>query len=289
MKHVVLNETLYIAKILNNNMSVNHKDIPYVLTLAGKYLYQKFDAKPRQIKDELLELVERLDKNNPNGYKNLIDKITSGDVKRKPLIEIPYVAITNWELETIFTLEDVIERKVCFTLLCLAKYRDMCNANNNGWETYEFTDIFRMANVNLSGTERAKVINRLIVGGFIKPSKKITNCNYQVIFINNDSPVALKITDYRDLGNTLLSYLGEDFTRCVICGRLIKRTPKVKRKKYCADCKGKYMYSDTTSKNLYIPINMRPITTKCSCCGKEIHINPSLMWLNTLCEDCSKI
>ena len=177
--------------------------------------------------------------------------------------------------------------KLAFTLLCLAKYRNAYIENNSNWETYEFKDIFNMANCKLGTSDRAKLINKLVIGGFIKPSKKITNCNYQVVFVNDDSKIVMYISDFRDLGYTLLSYLGEKFDKCEVCGRLIRYTPKTNHRKYCPICKKKYTY--TNSNNMYIQINERPIITKCDICGDDMYVNPSLFWLGNICEKCKNV
>ena len=64
----------------------------------------------------------------------------------------------------------------------------------------------------------------------------------------------LSISDFRELGYEYMNYLGENFTRCQECGRLIKNN-KYQNRKYCFDCVG------------YIPKMTKVIT--CIDCGKE--------------------
>lgn len=284
IKKIVLNEVFYIKEILTNrNTTVSVCDMPYVLGTAGKYLYQREKLKPKQIKEKLYELASRLISGGGDSYKELIDKIASGDNKKVPINEIDYISITESEIETVKKLSSS-ERKIAFTLLCLAKYRNAYIDGNSNWETYEFIDIFNMANSKVSAADRGKIINKLVIGGYIKPSKKITNCNYQVLFVDDDSQEVLKITDFRDLGYTLLSYLGEEFDRCEICGRLIRYQKKKNHKKYCSMCTKKFKYNN--SNNLYVPVKQRPIITYCSCCGDEMYINPSMLWLDSICDKC---
>lgn len=270
----------------NRNITVPVGDIPYVLGIAGKYLYQRENLKPRKLKKSLKDLASRLTPKGNLKYKELIDKIASGDNKKVPINEIEYISITESEIKVIDNLKTSSEKRVAFTLLCLAKYRNEYIENNSGWETFSFSDIFSMANCNLNSSDRARVINSLVTKELIKPSKKITNCNYQVLFIDEDenAEIVMKITDFRDLGNTVLFYFGDDFDRCEICGRLIKYKPKTKHRKYCFECKDKFAYA--TSNNMYVPINERPVITHCSICGSEMHINPSLFWLGNICENC---
>lgn len=292
IKRIIINETLYIEGIINNRkVSVNAKDIPYILGIAGKYFHQKQDYKPKQIRDRLSGLASTLINDGAYKYKELIDKIASGDNKKVPLIELCYVPITEAEIECIEdNISSVSERRLAFTLLCLAKFRNCYIENNSGWETYEFADIFRLANINYGdNASKAKMMNNLIAKGLINPSKKITNTNYQVLFIEDDSPLAMKITDFRDIGNQLMQYLGGDYLKCSICGSLVKKTPEMKNRKYCNSCRKKYGYENTNSKNMYIPLNQRSIVSRCANCGKEILINPSLMWLDCLCDDCKKV
>ena len=249
-------------------------------------MYQRENIKPKQLREKLSELASRLTEEGANKYKELIDKIASGDSKKSPLVEIDYVSVTKSEIDSILELDGTIEQRLAFTMLCLAKFRNSYIENNMNWEVYEFKDIYSMANINIKTSDRTKYINNLVVKEYIKPSKKITNVNYQVMFVNDNSPEVLKVEDFRDLGNILLSYLGEEFDRCEICGRLIKHIAKTKHRKYCDACRKRYSYEKTASKNMYVPVNLRPIKTKCKCCGKEIYINPSLLWLDSMCENC---
>jgi len=47
----------------------------------------------------------------------------------------------------------------------------------------------------------------------------------------------LKISDFRELGYEYLSYIGSGkFTRCEVCGRLVRKKSKYAPQKYCIDC-----------------------------------------------------
>jgi len=47
----------------------------------------------------------------------------------------------------------------------------------------------------------------------------------------------LKISDFRELGYEYLSYIGSGkFTRCEVCGRLVRNKSKTCPPKYCNEC-----------------------------------------------------
>ena len=44
----------------------------------------------------------------------------------------------------------------------------------------------------------------------------------------------LRITDFRNLGNQYMMYLGESYFQCVECGLVVRRITN--NQKYCDDC-----------------------------------------------------
>lgn len=70
--------------------------------------------------------------------------------------------------------------------------------------------------------------------GLLRFSKRVDSLNIQVKFIRANSPVAIHITDFRNLGNQYLLYCGEPYFQCANCGLTIKKKSNVH--KYCSDC-----------------------------------------------------
>lgn len=159
--------------------------------------------------------------------------------KKQELIEIDGVAVTQTELDAINSLRKESLRKLAFTLLCLAKFYDKVNPNNQGWANTPDKDVFRMANItSLDSRRQQALISELYMLGMVGYSKVIDNVNLKVTFIDQYSDVAVTISDFNDLGFQYLQLMGDKrIVKCKRCGRLIKK--KSKRLDYCKNCKKK--------------------------------------------------
>jgi hypothetical protein len=80
--------------------------------------------------------------------------------------------------------------------------------------------------------------NYLKEDGLITLSKRVDCTNVRVDFSSEIGDIAISITDFRNLGNQYLMYIGEPFFVCAECGAVTKmNNPGVGRnQKYCADC-----------------------------------------------------
>lgn len=259
------------------------KQLSSDLSLLARYYYS-LGKKPKQIAKLLEEYAEKADKSS-GGEKlaGFIDELAHSDIRKIKLTEIDYIRITESELERINMLEKRMARKLAFTLLCLAKYRNEVSENANSWENYKLTEVLAMANLTLRVEAREKLISELVDAGYIELPKRLGNSSIRVTFVDDKSPTVLRVTDFRCLGYTYMQYMGDEYNVCCVCGKLIPRD-RNNRRKYCTDCKNKYY--DERVRSYYVPTGRIPILVNCSQCGKKIAINPSENWLDSLCEDC---
>lgn len=166
----------------------------------------------------------------------------------RPAIKIDRIDITCSEMFKISELKNVQERRLAFTLLCLAKYWHAVNPASNYWVNNEDSAIMRMANVNTSLRRQSQMFHNLNEAGLIQFSKKVDNTSVRVCFVdeNDDIGVAASVTDFEDLGHQYMLYCGDtNYFWCKQCGAAVRRTrvdtrdgtPKSGRpQSYCKRC-----------------------------------------------------
>lgn len=153
---------------------------------------------------------------------------------RRPLISIDGIPITKSELSKIGALPGTMLRRLMFTLLCLAKYRNTVNDRNDGWVSYENRDIFKIANVQTTRLRQYAMMNDLLRAGYIGMSKIVDNVSVRVTMIEEDDDIAIRVTDFRNLGNQYSNYIAGGYIECAHCGLTVKRNSSAQ--KYCKDC-----------------------------------------------------
>lgn len=166
-------------------------------------------------------------------WQTTLERIVKSTEKYK-LIEIDEISITQNEVVRIQALRSKMLQKLVFTMLCLAKYGNAINDNNNNWVNRKDKDIFNLANVKTTTKRQSLMINDLWTMGYIGYSRVVDNVNINVKFVDDESPTVLYITDFRNLGNQYMRYCGESFVECECCGILVKENHG--RQRYCAEC-----------------------------------------------------
>ena len=137
--------------------------------------------------------------------------------------------------EDIRSLKSLRLERLAFTLLCIAKFCNQRNPNNNDWVCRQHKEIFKLAAIPATNMTQALMLNELYEAGMIGLSKKVTNTNIRVLYIDENSKVALAISDFRELGYEYMNYIGKNrYIRCAECGRLVPA--KSNNKKYCKNC-----------------------------------------------------
>ena len=173
------------------------------------------------------------------GWDNAIDwaikrakKISASDIRD--------IQITDTEIEKISLLDGKQIQRLAFTLLCLAKYWAQRNPDSDFWVNCKDNEIMSLANISTSIRRQSLMYWTLREAGMIQFSKKVDNTNVRVCFADSGD-IALRITDFRNLGYQYLMYCGDPYFKCSGCGITAKiKHPQNNRKpKYCPECAAK--------------------------------------------------
>lgn len=204
------------------------------LSMYARYLYHEEGLKKAGIIKELNLFMESNYPNyNPIDWSASLEKYAT-KANKYQLCECKGVWVTKNELTTIEEIRNKVLERLAFTLLCLAKFRNFRNPNNNNWVNYTNGEIYSMACINTTAFEKDIKFNKLKEQGLIEYAKKVNNLNIQVLYIDADSKNELYVTDFRKLGYEWRLYKGEKYIRCADCGILSKNTNGKRR--YCKEC-----------------------------------------------------
>ena len=173
----------------------------------------------------------------------------SSRADRRPLLQANQIEITQEELASIRALASQPLERLCFTLLCLAKYAQLINPANDGWVTQKWSAIFRMAHVQAGKERQAAMLHTLREKGLIAFSRGVDNLHIHVLFFRPASQTACALDDLREPGLFYLSLQGERIIRCACCGKLLK--PKTNNQKYCPDCRAEMNLKKTLARYFY--------------------------------------
>lgn len=204
------------------------------LMRVAKY-YAQVEQLPRG--DVRRKLEDLLLKSDRQTVLSKWDDALSGIVKsafKEQLIEIDGVPITVNELRVIDTLPSKRLARLAFTLLAVAKYWYVVKPKNNMWVNTTDKEIMKMANISASIKQQGYLLHELKELELIQFSKRVDNLNIQVLFADQEGPVAMVLTDYRNLGNQYMMHCGGSYFRCEYCGLTIKRKNNAHR--YCDEC-----------------------------------------------------
>lgn len=235
MKNVIiLNEKEYVDNILKNK-TVEPSKIYAFLTIYARYLYHEKNMGKAEILKELdLFMKENFPNYNSVEWNTRLESYAK-KAEKYPLCKCSGIWITKEEIQTICELHDKVLERLAFTLLCLAKYNNFRNPDNNSWIHYSNGEIFSMACICTPAMEKDIKISKLRELGLIQFARKINNLNIRVCYAATQGEETLFISDFRALGNEWRLYKGEDYIRCAMCGILTKK--KKGTSKYCCTCR----------------------------------------------------
>lgn len=251
--NIVLNEVEH-AKKLYNSSDVGKRPAA-TLYLIGRYLRQKKGLKPRELYKALNDfMVSNYRDYNPDIWESTIERIVK-TAKKYPLREIEYIGITRSELDEIQCIPDSKLRRLSFVMLCYAKYYNTISPQNNNWMNVSISDLFSSARVSVRyRDDRFKMLFQLRQlktsdgNPLFSVSKKNTNTNMRLHYVDMAGDPVLKISDFRELGYEYLNFCDPGaFTRCERCGILIRRNQR--RPKYCREC-AKYINREKTKERM---------------------------------------
>lgn len=227
---IILNEREYAERMLSEN-ELGEKPFYTLTTIAKYYLNQHFDR--AVIIGKLEDFILRCDpESNINKWSSSIETAIKRATKY-PLVEIDYIPVSSQELSTIKSAGRDTMQRLLFTLVVLAKYRNMVNQRNDNWVGIEDREIFRMANLQISVKEQSRLVFELREHGYVKYSGLVDNLNLQVLCLHGKDE-ALAVYDLRNLGNQWRRYQGQPCFECACCGRVYQRRSNAQ--KYCLEC-----------------------------------------------------
>ena len=145
-----------------------------------------------------------------------------------PLVFDKIVNITQKEINTINSIDDLELKKILFVLLVIWKFRDKQKfmiSNNN---------LKKLAKVKCKNSVFWDYLHKLHDLGYLKAF--VYKCKpYYKLYIEEGGDVVLSIKNYDDIISYYLSIIyPEEYTYCSICGIPIKKTSN--RRKYCSSC-----------------------------------------------------
>lgn len=272
MNNILLNEKEYAEKIIQSKKL--DKKPSFDLRIMAKYYCFEEGLTTNKIYLKLVKLMEEKYNNfSIAKWQNMLLNLAQ-NAKKYPPINIDYIQITENELLSIKEITSKPMKRLAFTLLCLAKYKNLVNPKNNDWVNYKFKDIFKMANINATQKEQGFMIFDMKAIKLIKMNKMVDNLCINVCYVDKvGSNEILRITDFRNLGYEYLLYLGENFIRCNECGVLVRQN-KQNNRVYCAEC-NKYKTIDTK-------------TIICIDCNEEVTVD-GIVKNKKRCDKCQKI
>lgn len=241
---IVVNEYECAEKAIKDR-ELGRKPSETLTRIAKYYLHEGYSKK--EVAGLLEDFIIRCDPGNSvEKWSDTIERVIKSAIK-KPLVIIDSVPITESEMEKVNNVKSRQGKRLAFTLLCIAKYMNLTR-NGGYWVNTPDSDIMSMANINTSVKRQSILFGQLRDEGLIGFSKKIDNLNVHVLFADDSSPIAVEITDFRNLGNQYLKLCGEDYFECQCCGLTIKQnTGPGRRQKYCQSCAAKIRVQQTVN------------------------------------------
>ena len=231
---IVLNEYDWAERAIKDK-ALGKKPYETLSRVAKYYTYKNYSRREiRRLLDEFLLQCE------PTAslvtWSDTLDSATKYAAKY-PLIMIDEVIVTKPEMDKIDALPGKQLRRLAFTLLCISKYLYAVSESTNYWVNTPDNEIMQMANINTSIKRQSSMFGQLKDAGMIRFSKQIDNLSVQVLFAEAGD-VALRVTDFRNLGYQYMKYHGEPYFECSHCGlteKIKSATPR-RPQKYCAQC-----------------------------------------------------
>lgn len=213
-------------------------DLPmgYFITLIAKYYYsddKDIDTLSGIVKEKLLEF--NLEGYQEYRYHNKIvsvcNELIEGTISDS-FREEEYVPIYDSEMDFINTLPNDKQKKLMFTLFLIARYMD-CDGWINKKSSKDISEVFKLANVNLTSNKRNELLHELYSNGHISFGKKVDNLNIKVK-LNDSGEIAYKVKEFSNIGNQYIGTFKNGYKQCKRCGKIIKITGN--KKMYCDKC-----------------------------------------------------
>jgi len=234
---LILNEKELLRKSLEDGYIDEKKTSNTVRILAKHYF--SIDMTKEQVYDSIDKFfINNYKKYNSVKWQKTFDNIISAVYKYKDhkLFDINSIEITENELTRIKSLENIKYEKIAFVLLVYAKIYNLMNKNELGTVKIDQKYIFSDAKIKENQYNQGKILHVFEELGLINHYRMVDCTDIKVNFIDNDSPIVLKITDFRNYVYEYLRWKGENIYTCENekCG--IVFLPTHNHYKYCQVC-----------------------------------------------------
>lgn len=235
---LILNEKRYAESLYNGA----NDDIKSVVGKIGYITRYNLYVLEYNDEDNYKYTIKWMNNNHSNFDESYYSNLVSDAIKRAhkmPFYNIENIKITQFELDSISSLDNLRAEKVLFVLLCMAKQQRAMSGFTNGLVRYSLTELCKLARISVPADDREYILYNIVQKGLLScPKKNDTKCLI-VNCINDDSDVVLELdeTDCQELAYVYLNWknCGKGYTRCQRCNRLIKQS-KTKPRKYCELC-----------------------------------------------------
>jgi hypothetical protein len=230
---IILNEAEYARDVIAAR-DLGTRPL-FALGLTAKYFAQVDGFSGQALRDRIEEFYLSCTQEDsvPPWYAQKMEALAK-EAEQTPLVVIDGVDVTDDELSVIVSAKGLANQKMLFSLLCVAKYWNARNPDNDNWVNTRDRDIAIMANLSIPPRTRNGMLRDFRDAGYIKFSKRVDNLNMQVLYCKEGSPDCIHVTDFRDLGNQYMGFVGYRMLTCQDCGRLVRL--KSNSQKYCATC-----------------------------------------------------
>ena len=235
---LILNEKRYAENLYNGNNDKVKSVVAKIGYITRYNLYGIGYSDEENYRQTVLWMNKYHDNFDESYYSNLI----SDGIKRahkNPFYNIENIKITQSELDSISSLDNLRAEKVLFVLLCMAKQQRVISGFTNGLVRYSLTELCKLARISVPADDREYILYNIVQKGLLGcPKKNDTKCLI-VNCINDNDDVALTLdeVDCQELAYVYLNWKndGKGYTRCQKCNKLIKQS-KTRPRKYCEEC-----------------------------------------------------
>ena len=235
---LILNEERYAASLYDGQ---NDK-VKSILAKIGYITRYNLHTLEYSDEDNYKNTVEWMNNNHDNFDESCYSNLVSDAIKRAhktPFYYIDNIKITQSELNSIASLDNLRAEKVLFVLLCMAKQQRVISGFTNGLVRYSLPELCKMARISVPADDREYILHNILQKGLLEcPKKNDTKCLI-VSCIHDDDDTALELDeiDCQELAYVYLNWKndGKGYTRCQRCNRIIKQS-KTRPRKYCEEC-----------------------------------------------------
>ena len=240
-----MNELIVVEEMISEVGVVSPTPYKEIYLLAKYYRYKGYSKK--EAENLIFEILEnKMDSFLKPQWEETVEKnvkiVYSNNLE---LVIIDNIYITSEELNIIHSLSDRKERKLLFTLICLARFNNLQKKVNYNSVTNKSSEVTKLSNIG--GTTKSAlnaVYFSLRTKGLIDFFGQGKDYgNIKVKCMNEESEVILEITKLDRLGNLIedeLKIMFDGYKRCECedCGKVFKVKAKTKQPIYCSkECK----------------------------------------------------